>query len=73
MTLRELTRMSGGCWNTEAAIVVDAVSGIAAKSGFSGDLIVAINSKRVSGIRQLAEALDRAGKRASVLVQRRGI
>lgn len=73
MTLRELTRDERRMLNTEAAIVVDAVSGIAAKSGVQpGDLIVAINSKRVSGIRQLAEALDRAGKRASVLVQRRG-
>jgi len=73
MTLRELTRDERRMLNTEAAIVVDAVSGIAAKSGVQpGDLIVAINSKRVSGTKQLAEALDRAGKRASVLVQRRG-
>ena len=58
---------------TEAAIVVMAVNGIAAKSGIqSGDLIVAINSKRVSSIKQLREVLVRAGKRAAVLVQRGG-
>ena len=73
MILRELSRDERRMLNTEAAIVVDAVSGIAARSGVQpGDLIVAINSKRVSGIKQLREVLDRAGKRASVLVQRRG-
>lgn len=73
MTLRELSREEKRMLNTEAAIVVEAVNGVAEKSGIqSGDLIVAINSKRVSSIKQLREALDRAGKRAAVLVQRRG-
>jgi len=58
---------------TEASIAVEAVSGIAAKSGIqAGDLIVAINSKRVSSIKQMREFLERAGKRAAVLVQRNG-
>lgn len=73
MALRELNRDEQRMLNTEAAIVVDAVSGMAAKSGIlQGDLIVAVNSKRVSSVKQLREVLDRAGKRASVLVQRRG-
>lgn len=71
MTLRELSREEKKMLNTEAAIVVEAVNGVAEKSGIqSGDLIVAINSKRVSSIKQLREALDRAGKRAAVLVRR---
>ena len=73
MTLRELSREEQRMQKTEAAIAVESVSGIAAKSGIqAGDLIVAINSKRVSSIKQLREALERAGKRAAVLVQRNG-
>lgn len=73
MTLHELNRDEQRLLKTDAAIVVEAVSGIAAKSGIQpGDLIVAINSKRVSSIKQLRDVLDRAGKRAAVLVQRGG-
>ena len=71
MTLRELSGVEKRMLNTESAIVVEAVNGIAEKSGIqSGDLIVAVNSKRVSSIKQLREILDRAGKRAAILVQR---
>jgi serine protease Do len=73
MTLRELSREELRMLKTEAAIVVEAVNGIAAKSGIqSGDLIIAINSKHVKTVKQLREALDRADKRAAVLVQRGG-
>lgn len=73
MTLRELGRDEQRMLKTEAAIIVDAVNGIAAKSGIRpGDLIVAINSKRVSTIKQLRVALDHSGKRAAVLVERGG-
>jgi serine protease Do len=73
MTLHELNRDQQRMLKTEAAIVVEAVNGIAAKSGIQpDDLIVAINSKRVSSIKQLRDVLDRAGKRAAVLVQRGG-
>ena len=73
MSLRELSRDEQRMLNTEASIVVDAVSGIAAKSGIrQGDLIIAVNSKRVSGVKQLRQILDRAGKHASLLVQRSG-
>lgn len=73
MTLRELSREEQKMQKTEASIAVEAVSGIAAKSGIqAGDLIVAINSKRVSSIKQMRELLERAGKRAAVLVQRNG-
>jgi serine protease Do len=73
MTMRELSRDEQRMLKTEAAIVVEAASGIAAKSGIqAGDLLVAINSKRVANMKQLLDALDRAGKRAAVLVQRGG-
>jgi len=73
MSLRELNRDEQKMLKTDAAIIVEAVNGVAAKSGIqAGDLIVAINSKRVSSIKQLREVLDRAGKRAAVLVQRGG-
>jgi len=73
MTMRELSRDEQRMLKTEAAIVVEAVTGIAAKSGIqAGDLVVAINSKRVANIKQLLDALDRAGKRVAVLVQRGG-
>jgi len=73
MSLRELGRDEQKALKTEAVIVVEAVNGVAANSGIqAGDLIVAINSKRVSSIRQLREVLKRAGKRAAVLVQRNG-
>ncbi|MFA6902525.1 MAG: DegQ family serine endoprotease [Gallionellaceae bacterium] len=73
MSLRELSRDEQRRLQTEAAILVESVTGIAAKSGIQpGDLILAVNSKRVSGIRQLREVLGRAGKRAALLVQRGG-
>lgn len=73
MTMRELTLDEQRMLKTEAAIVVEAVSGIAAKAGIqAGDLVLAINSKRVASIKQLLEALEHAGKRAAVLVQRGG-
>ena len=73
MTLRELNRDEQRMLKTEAVIIVESVNGLAAKSGIqAGDLIVAINSKRVASIKQLRELLDRAGKRAAVLVQREG-
>lgn len=73
MTLRELSSDEKRRLKTEASIVVEAVSGIAEKSGLlPGDLIVAINSKPVPGIRQFREGIERANKRAAVLVQRGG-
>ena len=73
MTLRELSRDEQRLYKTDASIVVEAVNGIAAKSGIqSCDLIVAINSKRISSIKQFRDELNRAGKRAAVLVQRGG-
>jgi len=71
MTLRELSRDEQRTLTTENSIAVVEVSGIAAKSGIaSGDLIIAINSKRVKNIRELGDALKSANKRAAILVQR---
>jgi serine protease Do len=73
MGLRELSREEQKRLNTEAAIIVESVTGKAAESGIQeGDLIVAVNSKRVSSMKQFREALSRAGNRAALLVQRNG-
>lgn len=73
MTLRELSQDEQRMLKTEAIIVVDAVNGIAEKSGIKpGDLLVAVNSKRVSSIAQLRNVLDHSDKRAALLVQRGG-
>ena len=73
LTLRELSRDERRALHTEGYLVVEAVAGVAAGSGVQrGDIIVAINSQRVSGIRQLRAELAKVGKRAAVLVQREG-
>lgn len=73
LTLRELTRDEQRALQTDGFLVVGAVSGVAAESGIQpGDIIIAINSQRVSSIRQLRAELAKTGKRAAVLIQREG-
>lgn len=73
LTLRELSRGEQIELDADGALLVEAVSGVAAESGIlPGDIIVAVNSKRVSTARQLRAELSKAGKRAAVLVQRAG-
>ncbi|MGA7749420.1 MAG: DegQ family serine endoprotease [Gallionella sp.] len=72
-TLRELGRVEQSALHTDGSVLVEAVSGVAAESGIQpGDIIIAINSQRVSSIRQLRAELNKVGKRAAVLVQREG-
>ncbi|MDH4234029.1 MAG: PDZ domain-containing protein, partial [Gallionella sp.] len=72
LTLHELNRDEQRALQTDGVLVVEAVSGVAAESGIQpGDIIIAINSKRVSNIRQLRAELAKA-KHAAVLVQREG-
>ncbi|MDO8262741.1 MAG: DegQ family serine endoprotease [Gallionella sp.] len=74
LTLRELARDEQRALHTDGSLVVEAVAGVAAESGVQpGDIIIAINSQRVSSIRQLRAELAKVGKRAAVLVQREGI
>lgn len=72
-TLRELTRDERRALHSKGFLLVEKVSGVAEKSGIqAGDIIVAINTQRVSSIKQFRSVLDKAGKQAAVLVQRDG-
>ena len=74
LAVRQLSRDEQRALQTDGYLVVEAVAGIAAESGIQpGDIIIAINSQRVSGIRQLREELVKVGKRAALLVQRDGV
>ena len=58
---------------TEGYVVVDAVDGIAAGSGIQPkDIIIAINSQRISSIKQFRTVMAEVGMRAALLVQREG-
>ncbi|HEX5338732.1 MAG TPA: DegQ family serine endoprotease [Gallionella sp.] len=71
LTLRELTRDEQRELHTDGSLEVESVAGVAAAAGIQpGDIIIAVNSQRVSSIKQLRAELARIGKRAAVLVQR---
>jgi serine protease Do len=73
MTVRKLNLDEMKMLNSTASVVVEAVSGIAAKSGVQvGDLILAVNSKRVMSTHHLYMLLEKAGSNAALLVQRGG-
>lgn len=73
LTVRELSRDEQRALRSDGLLLVEAVTGVAAESGIQpGDIIIAINSQRVSSVKQLRAALIQAGKRAAVLVQREG-
>lgn len=73
IAVRELTHEERLALHTDGYLVVEAVTGVAAESGIQpGDIIIAVNSQHVSNTKQLRAALDKAGKRAAVLVQREG-
>lgn len=73
LTLRELSRDEQRAMQTDGVLIVEAVSELAAESGIQpGDIIIAINSKRVSTAGQFRTELAKAGKHAAVLVQRQG-
>ncbi len=52
-------------------VVVDAIAGIAAESSIQpGDIVIAINSQRISSIKQFRTVMAEVGMRAALLVQR---
>ena len=74
LALRELTRDEQRALHTDGFLLVEAVAGVAAESGIQpGDIIIAVNSQRVSTIKQLRAEFAKFGKRAAVLLQREGI
>jgi serine protease Do len=73
LTMHELNPEERQMLRTEGYVVVDAVDGIAAESGIlPRDIIIAINSQRISSIKQFHTVLAEVGTRAALLVQREG-
>jgi len=73
LALRELNREEQRAMHTDGVLLVEGVSGVAARSGIQvRDIVIAVNSQKVTSISQLRSALDSAGRRAAVLVQREG-
>lgn len=73
LTMHELNPVEQKMLRTDGYVVVDAVDGIAAESGIQpGDIIIAINSQRISSIKQFRTVMAEVGMRAALLVQREG-
>lgn len=73
LSLHELTRDERRTLHSDGYLLVEESTGVAAESGIQpGDIVIAINSQRVSSIKQFRAALAKAGKHAAVLVQRSG-
>lgn len=73
LALRELSRDERQELHTDGFLEVEAVEGVAAESGIRpGDIIIAVNSQRVSSIEQFRAARAKAGKHVSLLVERDG-
>ena len=73
LTMHELNPDERQMLRTDGYVAVDAVDGIAAESGIQpGDIIIAINSQRISSIKQFRTVMADVGMRAALLVQREG-
>jgi serine protease Do len=74
LALRPLTREERAEVDGGSGLVVEDVSaGPAARAGIQpGDVILAANGERISGIEQLRKQLEHAGKRIALLIQREG-
>lgn len=71
LSLRDLSKDEKKEYGTEGGVVVEAVGGRAASAGVRpGDVILAINSTRVSSVEQLRHELAKSTKRAALLIQR---
>ncbi|RFC37397.1 MAG: serine protease Do [Candidatus Nitrotoga sp. LAW] len=73
LTMHELNPVEQKMLRTDGYVVVDAVDGIAAESGIQPrDIIIAINSQRISSIKQFRTVMAEVGMHAALLVQREG-
>lgn len=73
LTMHELNPGERQMLRTDGYVVVDAADGIAAESGIQPkDIIIAINSQRISSIKQFRTVMAEVGMRAALLVQREG-
>lgn len=71
LTARELSAQEAKKLEVGAGLVVETVSGVAAKAGIqSGDVILTLNNQPVGSIANFRQHLERAGKRFALLIQR---
>lgn len=69
--MHELNPVEQQMLRTDDYVVVDVIAGIAAESGIQpGDIVIAINSQRISSIKQFRTVMAEVGMRAALLVQR---
>jgi serine protease Do len=69
--LRDLSRGEQKQLAAEGTVIVESVEGVAASAGLQpGDIILSINNQLVSSVQQVRSLLDKADKRAALLVQR---
>lgn len=73
LALRPLNREELSLARVDQGLLVQSVSGAAAKAGVqAGDVVLAINGKPVSNIEQIGEVLEKKPKSVALLIQRRG-
>jgi serine protease Do len=71
LSVRPLTPQERQSVDTRGSLVIDDVSGAAAKAGLEpGDIVLAVNGKTVSSVKELDRAIHRAGRTAALLIQR---
>ncbi len=71
LALRPLTRGERHGSDTREGLLVESVSGPAARAGIqTGDIVVALNGQPVHDVNQLRALLDKAGKKVALLIER---
>jgi serine protease Do len=71
VAVRELDEQEAERLGTDGGLVVERADGAAARAGVQpGDVILGVNGTSVTSVDELRAAVDTAGKRAAVLVQR---
>jgi serine protease Do len=73
LTLRPLTREERSRLHLEAGLVVESVTGAAARAGLApGDVLLAINGQPVTSVDQVRSVMDKKPKRVALLIDRKG-
>ncbi|GHT82934.1 serine protease [Betaproteobacteria bacterium] len=71
LAARELSAQEARKLEVGAGLVVETVSGVAAKAGIQrGDIILALNNQPVGSVANFRQHLEHAGKRFALLIQR---
>ena len=71
LSLRELGRAERQTYQTEGAVLVEAVEGFAAAAGIQpGDIILSVNNRTILNLAQLRSELSKTRNRVALLIQR---